>query len=73
MTDVPYINSTGLGAIIGIHKSIEIRDGRLFIVNPQQRVKNVFQIASLEDRMLFVDDIDTVKKKITDGESPLPD
>lgn len=62
MTEVPYINSTGLAAIISFHKTIELRDGRLFIVNPQFKVRNVFQIASLEDRMFFVEDIEAARK-----------
>lgn len=64
MTDVPYINSTALGVIIAFHKMMEVRDGQIFIVNAQKRVKNVFAIMSLSDKLLFLDDIESAVKLI---------
>jgi anti-anti-sigma factor len=65
MSGVPYINSAGLGAIIGFLRNIQLRDGHLFLMNPQEKVRRVFQIASLEPRMLFVDTIETARKIIS--------
>ena len=67
MTGVPYINSAGLGAIIGFLRNIELREGHLFLLNTQDKVRRVFQIASLEAKLLFIDSLE-MANKIIQGE-----
>ena len=62
LSDVPYINSAGLGAFIAFLKSANLRAGRIFVLNAQNKVKNVFQIASLDQRLYFIEAIEEATK-----------
>jgi anti-sigma B factor antagonist len=48
MTDVQYIDSSGLGALVGGLKRIREKDGRISIVCDKPQVRKVFEITGLE-------------------------
>ena len=43
-----YIDSTGLGVIIGILKRIKVEDKEIYIKSPKDNVKKIFSITGLE-------------------------
>ena len=48
MAKVEYIDSSGLGALVGGLKRASERDGRIVIVCPGMQVRKVFEITGLE-------------------------
>ena len=51
LTDVEFIDSFGLGVVIGSVKRVRQRDGDLALVCPEPRVRRVFELCDL-DRVL---------------------
>lgn len=47
LADVPFVDSSGLGAILGRYKSVRQRGGRIVVVAPQPPVQKAFQVAGL--------------------------
>lgn len=47
LSKVEYLDSTGLGLLIGALKRLREIDGNLIIVNPSQRIVRVFEITGL--------------------------
>jgi len=70
LSDVPYINSAGLGAFILFLKSSNLRAGRIFILNAQNKVKNVFQITSLDQRLHFIESLEEASKIVSEDNQP---
>ena len=62
LSDVPYINSAGLGAFISFLKNTNLRAGRIFVLKAQEKVKNVFQVASLDQRLHFIESLEDALK-----------
>jgi len=48
MAKVEYIDSSGLGALVGGLKRISERDGRIVIVTDNPQVRKVFEITGLQ-------------------------
>ena len=48
MADVDYIDSSGLGALVGGLKRVSERDGKIVIVCDKPQVRKVFEITGLE-------------------------
>lgn len=48
MREVDYIDSSGLGALVGGLKRVSERDGKIVIVCDQSQVRKVFEITGLE-------------------------
>lgn len=51
LSEVDFIDSTGLGVLIGATKRLQPRGGALAMVCPQEKICRVFQITGL-DRVL---------------------
>lgn len=47
-TDLEYIDSTGLGALIGVLKRLKVNEKDIYIVNPRKNVKKIFNITGLD-------------------------
>ncbi|MEB3428703.1 STAS domain-containing protein [Citroniella saccharovorans] len=47
LTDLDYIDSTGLGAFISLYKNIE-KENDFKIINPKKSVKKIFVITELD-------------------------
>lgn len=47
LTDLDYIDSTGLGAFISLYKNIE-KEHNFKIINPKKSVKKIFVITELD-------------------------
>src|SRR5437870_10858766 len=48
LTDVPYIDSFGLGQLVTIWTSIRSRDGQLVLLRPTDHVRQLLQISKLD-------------------------
>ena len=48
LENLDYIDSTGLGVIIGILKRIKVEDKEIYIKSPKDNVKKIFSITGLD-------------------------
>ena len=48
LTETRFLDSTGLGVLIGALKRLRARDGRLTIVNVDESIAKTFEITSLD-------------------------
>lgn len=48
LTNLDYIDSTGLGVMIGVLKRLKIDDKEIYILNPKSNVKKIFTITGLD-------------------------
>jgi anti-sigma B factor antagonist len=48
VSDLNYIDSTGLGVIIGIYGQIRGSNHRIVLINPRENVKKLLRITSLD-------------------------
>lgn len=51
LTDVSYMDSTGLGVFVGLFKSIRANDGQMVLTGLSERLKRLFDITGLADIM----------------------
>ena len=49
--DVPYVDSTGIGFLVGVYTTITNAGGRFVIVGPQRRVREVLDLTRLSSVM----------------------
>ncbi|MGL5711892.1 MAG: STAS domain-containing protein [Paraclostridium sp.] len=47
-TNLEYIDSTGLGALIGVLKRLKVNEKDIYILNPRKNVKKIFDITGLD-------------------------
>jgi anti-sigma B factor antagonist len=63
LTGVDYIDSSGLGQLISIWTSIQNRKGQLIILNPNKRIRRLFEITRLNTVLeICEEESDAVKK-----------
>lgn len=55
LTEVPYVDSAGLGAIINAHVSAQHRGGRLLLTGVNDRVRKLFQMTKVESVLNIAD------------------
>lgn len=48
LTNLDYIDSTGLGVMIGVLKKLKIEDKEIYILNPKSNVRKIFTITGLD-------------------------
>lgn len=48
LTDLEYIDSTGLGVMIGVLKKLRVNEKEIYIMNPRSNVKKIFTITGLD-------------------------
>ncbi|GER68489.1 anti-sigma-B factor antagonist [Weizmannia acidilactici] len=51
LTHVSYMDSTGLGVLVGLFKSLRANDGALTLTGLSDRLKRLFDITGLSDIM----------------------
>lgn len=59
VTDVNYISSSGLRALLGSMRSCRAQDGDLRIAGVQPTVAEVLEISGLAELFVFCDDVDS--------------
>lgn len=48
LDNLDYIDSTGLGVMIGVLKKLKIDNKEIYIINPKSNVKKIFTITGLD-------------------------
>lgn len=48
LENLEYIDSTGLGVMIGILKKLKMENKEIYIVNPKSNVRKIFNITGLD-------------------------
>ena len=59
ISDLDFVDSFGLGAVVGALKRLRQRGGELALVCPSRRVRRVFEICDLDRIITFHDSIDS--------------
>lgn len=67
MADVEYIDSSGLGALVGGLKRVSERRGKIVILSAQPQVRKVFEITGLERVFPLFDDEDEAVAALQGG------
>lgn len=49
LSDVSYMDSTGLGVIVGVFKSVRSHNGEFRLIGLSERLKRLFEITGLAD------------------------
>ncbi len=60
LSDVGFMDSTGLGVLIGGLKRLRQRDGNLVVVSPSEPVAKILEVTGLMDVLGVVDSVDDV-------------
>ena len=61
LTNVPLLDSSALGAIIATLQALKKSDGRMVLLNPQEAVRNVFEVTRLDSVLeIYQDEADAV-------------
>jgi anti-sigma B factor antagonist len=55
---INYIDSTGIGELVGFLGRFRDRDRKLILVNPSERIKKLLAIAQLDRLFSIYDDLD---------------
>ena len=64
VSDVRYMNSSGIGVLITVHTKLKNVDGEVILVNPNEQILKVLDITKLRDVFTIVDSIEEAKDKI---------
>ena len=59
ISELDFVDSFGLGAIVGALKRLRQRGGELALVCPSRRIRRVFEICDLDRIIAFHDSIDS--------------
>ena len=67
LTDVGFLDSTGLGVIVGVLKRARTLGGDLRLVCPNANIRRVFEITALDRTMPLADSVDDVLVELSGG------
>lgn len=65
LSEVGFLDSTGLGVIVGVLKRVRSLDGDLRLVCPKASIRRVFEITALDRTMPLADSVDEVVADIS--------
>ena len=54
LENLDYIDSTGLGAMIGVLKKLKTDNKEIYIINPKSNVKKIFTITGLDLSLIHI-------------------
>jgi anti-anti-sigma factor len=55
---VPFMDSSGIGEILRLYKLVRDRHGELVLINPNQKLRNLFTMYRFEKFMRIRDDVE---------------
>ena len=70
LSELDFVDSFGLGAVVGALKRVRQRGGELALVCPSSRIRRVFEICDLDRILALHDSIDTLSEPsavVSDG------
>lgn len=53
-TNLDYIDSTGLGALISILKEAQEMEKKIYLIEVNERIRKLFKITQLEEMFVFI-------------------
>ena len=62
ISELDFVDSFGLGAVVGALKRLRQRGGELALVCPSRRIRRVFEICDLDRIMALHDSIDSASE-----------
>lgn len=65
MSDVPYMSSIGIRALLMNAKSVAKRGGKFVLLNPQANVKNVLVTSGIDQIITIHADLDAATASVT--------
>jgi anti-sigma B factor antagonist len=63
MTDVPYIDSAGIGCLVGAHVSREHSGRRLVVVGASERLIGSLKVTKVDQLFTFAPDVDRAREQ----------
>lgn len=64
-SSVTFMDSSGIGMIIGRYKNIEIKGGKAVVININEDMKRIFEISGLFKIIKYYDNIEQAFKDLT--------
>ncbi len=64
LSGVDYMDSTGLGMLVGLLKRLKEKGGDLLIAGPQPRVRKLFDITGLAQVLRIYEDVPLALKEV---------
>jgi len=64
LTDVPYMDSASLGAIIGVHTSSERHQRHYALVGVSERLRTLFHVGGVERILVIYPSLEEAQQKL---------
>jgi len=64
LSGVEYMDSTGLGTLVGLHKRLREAGGQVLIAGAQPRVRKIFDITGLTQVFRMHEDVSAALKEV---------
>ncbi|HEY6392661.1 MAG TPA: STAS domain-containing protein [Bryobacteraceae bacterium] len=64
LAKVPFVDSAGLGALIGVHTSSQKLGRKYAVVGASDRVRTLFEVAGIEKILVTYDTVEDAKKAL---------
>ena len=58
LTEVEFMDSSGLGVLVGVHQQAAVQGGALILAGPHPRVAKILRITKLDKVFTVVDTVD---------------
>lgn len=68
-SEVSFMDSSGIGVIIGRYKNIQKLNGKLAIVSVNNQVRRIFEMSGLHKIIPVYDDVDNAIKNVKGNEN----
>jgi len=65
MSNIDYVDSTGLGELVGYLQRFSNRDRRLALLNPRKRILNLLKLTKLDEVFQIFDDEETAVEALS--------
>ncbi len=73
LSSVTLLDSSGLGALVGVLNQAAPGGGRVGLACPAERLRNVFRVTGLDDAFVFADDVPGVQEALAAQPAPPAD
>ncbi|MFW5985990.1 MAG: anti-sigma F factor antagonist [Halanaerobiales bacterium] len=67
LSKVKFIDSSGLGAILGRYRFLDKKGGKVLLVNPGQQIKKIFDMSGILKIMDVYSSIDEALSELEEG------
>jgi len=64
LSEVPYIDSTGLAFVVELHKALESRGGQLLLARANERVREVLEMTRIGEIIPLFEDVEDAESKL---------